>query len=92
MFSHRDKKLDSLIEKLPPLVEEGEYRFKILTEDFKVHYKEYMDGLKNQFPAVNFQTELYCYQNDYFGDADHLNEKGTERFSNEFIAQNQGIW
>ena len=29
------KKLDSLIEKLPPLVEEGEYRFKINTEDFK---------------------------------------------------------
>lgn len=29
------KKLDSLIEKLPPLVEEGEYRFKINDENFK---------------------------------------------------------
>ena len=28
------KKLDSLIEKLPPLVEEGEYRFKIKDENF----------------------------------------------------------
>lgn len=70
----------------------NEASYNILTEDFKVHYNEYMEGLKKQFPAVNFQTELYCYQNDYFGDADHLNEKGTERFSNEFIAKNQGIW
>lgn len=33
------KKLDSLIEKLPPLVEEGEYRFKIKAEDFKSYGK-----------------------------------------------------
>ncbi|WP_318662109.1 phosphomannomutase/phosphoglucomutase, partial [Treponema sp.] len=39
------KKLDSLIEKLPPLVEEGEYRFKILCEDFK----EYGKGVLKQF-------------------------------------------
>ncbi|WP_407436445.1 phosphomannomutase/phosphoglucomutase [Treponema sp.] len=39
------KKLDSLIEKLPPLVEEGEYRFKILCEDFK----EYGKGVLEQF-------------------------------------------
>lgn len=41
------KKLDSLIEKLPPLVEEGEYRFKILCEDFK----EYGKGVLEQFRA-----------------------------------------
>ncbi|MCQ2576829.1 MAG: phosphomannomutase/phosphoglucomutase, partial [Treponema sp.] len=39
------KKLDSLIEKLPPLVEEGEYRFKINCEDFK----EYGQGVLAEF-------------------------------------------
>lgn len=32
---NQGKKLDSLIEKLPPLVEEGEFRFKISGDDFK---------------------------------------------------------
>ncbi|HAH62035.1 MAG TPA: phosphomannomutase/phosphoglucomutase [Treponema sp.] len=31
------KKIDSLISKLPPLVEEGEYRFKINADDFKTY-------------------------------------------------------
>ena len=33
------KKLESLIEKLSPLMEEGEYRFKILADDFKSYGK-----------------------------------------------------
>lgn len=41
------KKLDSLIEKLPPLVEEGEYRFKISGEDFK----EYGQNVLKEFKA-----------------------------------------
>ncbi len=39
------KKLDSLIEKLPPLVEEGEYRFKISGDDFK----DYGNGVLAEF-------------------------------------------
>ncbi len=34
------KSLESFIEKLPPLVEEGEYRFKIMEEDFKAYGKK----------------------------------------------------
>lgn len=41
------KKLDSLIEKLPPLVEEGEYRFKISGDDFK----EYGNKVLKEFKA-----------------------------------------
>ena len=40
------KKLDSLIEKLPPLVEEGEYRFKILCEDFKEYGKVVLEQFR----------------------------------------------
>lgn len=41
------RKLDSLIEKLPPLVEEGEYRFKINAENFK----EYGQNVLHEFCA-----------------------------------------
>ena len=40
------KTIDSLIEKLPPLVEEGEYRFKITTEDFKSYGKNVLQEFK----------------------------------------------
>jgi phosphomannomutase len=40
------KKLDSLIEKLPPLIEEGEYRFKINDEDFKNYGKRVLAEFK----------------------------------------------
>lgn len=41
------KKLDSLIEKLPPLVEEGEFRFKINEQNFK----EYGNTVLKEFRA-----------------------------------------
>lgn len=42
------KKLESLIEKLPPLVEEGEYRFKISGEDFKDYGKNVLSEFKKR--------------------------------------------
>ena len=42
------KKLDSLIEKLPPLVEEGEYRFKISGDDFKDYGKKVLEEFKKR--------------------------------------------
>ena len=44
--SRQGKKLGSLIEKLPPLVEEGEYRFKINTEDFKAYGRKVLEEFK----------------------------------------------
>lgn len=46
--SKNGKKLDSLIEKLPPLVEEGEYRFKIKSDDFKEYGTKVLDEFKNR--------------------------------------------
>ena len=40
--------LKSLIEKLPPLVEEGEYRFKIKAEDFKSYGKSVLSEFKKR--------------------------------------------
>ena len=49
------KKLDSLIEKLPPLVEEGEYRFKINTEDFKAYGQKVLEDFKKRAEAKGYK-------------------------------------
>ena len=49
------KKLDSLIEKLPPLVEEGEFRFKIAGEDFKAYGQSVLDEFKKRAAAAGYQ-------------------------------------
>ena len=49
------KKLDSLIEKLPPLVEEGEYRFKIAGDDFKVYGQSVLDEFKKRAAAAGYE-------------------------------------
>ena len=42
------KKLDSLIEKLPPLVEEGEFRFKINCDEFKDYGNKVLEEFKKR--------------------------------------------
>ena len=49
------KRLESLIEKLPPLVEEGEYRFKINTEDFKAYGKDVLEQFKKRAEAKGYE-------------------------------------
>ena len=53
--SKNGKKLDSLIEKLPPLVEEGEYRFKINTEDFKAYGQKVLEDFKKRAEAKGYK-------------------------------------
>lgn len=48
------KKLDSLIEKLPPLVEEGEFRFKISGEDFKEYGKSVLEEFKKRAQEAGY--------------------------------------
>lgn len=50
------KKLDSLIEKLPPLVEEGEYRFKISGDDFKTYGQSVLAEFKRR--AIEAEYEM----------------------------------
>ncbi|MBR4180416.1 MAG: phosphomannomutase/phosphoglucomutase, partial [Treponema sp.] len=45
----------SLIEKLPPLVEEGEYRFKIAGEDFKEYGKGVLEEFKKRAAAAGYE-------------------------------------
>lgn len=48
------KTLESLIEKLPPLVEEGEYRFKIAGDTFKKYGASVLEEFKNRAKKAGF--------------------------------------
>lgn len=61
----------------------NEASYAILTDDFKTHYAQYMEALQSWYENFIFDTDLTAYPNDCFGDADHLNKKGTERFYQE---------
>ena len=70
----------------------NEASYAILTEDFKAHYAQYMEALQSWHETVIFDTDLTAYPNDYFGDADHLNPKGTQRFCRELTEQYQDLF
>ncbi len=53
--ARQGKKLGSLIEKLPPLVEEGEFRFKINTEDFKAYGRSVLDEFKTRALKAGYE-------------------------------------
>ncbi|MCR4954341.1 MAG: phosphomannomutase/phosphoglucomutase [Treponema sp.] len=59
--SKEGKKLDSLIEKLPPLVEEGEYRFKINCDEFKAYGNKVLEEFKKRAEAKGY-TMPHSYE------------------------------
>ncbi len=62
----------------------NETSYGILTPEFKEHYRSYMQELAKEYPEVEIYPDFYCYPNDCFGDADHLNAHGVEVFD-EFL-------
>ena len=62
----------------------NETSYGILTPEFKQHYRSYMQALVQKYPDVEIYPDFYCYPNDCFGDADHLNSHGVKVFD-EFL-------
>ena len=58
----------------------NETSYGILTPEFKEHYRSYMHQLTEKYPDVEIYPDFYCYPNNCFGDADHLNARGVEVF------------
>ena len=52
--SKQNKTLSSLIEKLPPLIEEGEFRFKITSENFKEYGAKVLETFKKRAQEKNY--------------------------------------
>lgn len=82
----RDEDIEVILEQLPM----NETSYGILQPDFKAHYKEYMLQLMDKYPEVTVNPGIYCYDNAYFGDADHLNAEGCEIFT-EYIREKYDI-
>ena len=62
----------------------NEASYSQLTPEFKNSYKYYMNELRMEFPEVQFQSELFYFTNDYFGDYSHLNYLGALKMTKIF--------
>lgn len=51
-------------------------------ESFLTDYFDYMKGLQSEYPQITINGDLYYYDNEYFGDTNHLNPNGAEKYSN----------
>lgn len=58
----------------------NETSYGILTPEFKERFRDYMYKLAEKYPDVEIYPDFYCYPNNCFGDADHLNSRGVEVF------------
>ncbi|MCR4922882.1 MAG: hypothetical protein K5931_02605 [Lachnospiraceae bacterium] len=65
----------------------NESSYSELNPDYISQYTEYIEDLSKIYPQGIYELEIPKYDNMYFGDASHLNEKGAEKFSREFFAK-----
>ena len=66
----------------PPM---NEASYLSLNEGYVKEYRSYIGKFANDNPDILFETDIPCYDNAYFGDASHLNERGAEVYTKEFI-------
>lgn len=66
----------------PPM---NEASYNKLDPSYVKEYKSYIVKFANDNPNIRFENEIPCYANEYFGDASHLNERGAELYTNNFI-------
>ncbi len=55
-------------------------------------YTAYMTLLANDYPAIKIDKIIDHYEDAYFGDASHLNEKGATRFTQEILSEYPDIF
>ena len=63
-----------------------------LNNSFNKDYENTFSQYKKEFPEIIFYSEIYSYENKYFGDPSHLNKNGSKKFSNyvkEIIENNK---
>ncbi len=59
----------------------NETSYQKLNQNFVLGYKSYIQKMASQFPEFTFSDTVYCYNDQYFGDASHLNSIGKEQFT-----------
>lgn len=68
----------------PPM---NEASYSKLDPGYVREYEAYINKFENDNPEIVFETVIPCYDNEYFGDSSHLNEKGARLYTEEFIGK-----
>ena len=71
--------------RLQPPMNEASYTR--LDSGYVKEYESYINKFANDNPDIVFETKIPCYDNKYFGDSSHLNEKGAQVYTEEFIGK-----
>lgn len=61
--------------------------YNAIDKNFIKIYNTLFNNLKRKYPEVVFNSELFFYNDSYFGDPSHLNTKGKDKFCNELKAE-----
>ena len=56
----------------------------LISDDFINGYNSFLSSVKERYPEFTVETDIPVYDNKYFGDNNHLNRSGAEKFSTEF--------
>lgn len=67
---------------VPPM---NEASFNSLSSSYVEELTSYINDIKLKYPAILVDGDIPCYDNCYFGDSSHLNRKGAELFTEEFV-------
>ena len=63
----------------------NEASYKALDDGYVSEYTSYMEQFRNDNPEMTFEISIPCYDNAYFGDSSHLNEKGAGVYTGELL-------
>jgi hypothetical protein len=56
-----------------------------MNDTFAGQYSAYLESLAAEFPGVVVNTEIDVYPDDCFGDHEHLNARGAERYTQSLV-------
>lgn len=55
----------------------------VMHQAFLDGYRSYLEGQEKKFPGVTFSKDIPVFDNNYFGDSNHLNRTGASLFTDE---------
>jgi hypothetical protein len=59
--------------------------YDMLHGEYVAEYTSYMKAFAGEYKDICFETEIPCYDNKYFGDSSHLNDRGARVYTEELI-------
>ena len=75
----RDEGIDVIIEQAPLNTASHE----AISDEYFADYDDYIQGIAEKYPSFSVVKGVPEYDNSCFGDNNHLNRRGAERFSRE---------